>query len=98
MLKGYCVIINRTAPGKGTGYIEVGGNRSVYSLMNVFSDETDLLDRVATWETIERMRDAMSCYLTEQERRIIVLRYGIGGGKITDNEKRRSLLVSAKAM
>ena len=62
-------------------YIEASGDGTALSLMDVVSDDADLLEQVATRETVERLRDAMSYYLTEQEQRVIVLRYGIDGEK-----------------
>lgn len=61
--------------------IEASGDGSALSLMDVVSDEADLLEQVATRESVARLKDAMTSCLTEQERQVIVLRYGIGGGR-----------------
>ena len=62
-------------------YIETGGDGSALSLMDVVSDEADLLEQVATREVVDRLQEALTACLTEQERQVILLRYGIGGGK-----------------
>ena len=60
-------------------FIEAGNDGSALSLMDVVGDEVDLLEQVATGEAVQRLRMAMSACLTAQERRVIMLRYGIGG-------------------
>ena len=62
-------------------YIEATGDGSALSLMDVISDEADLLEQVATQEMVGRLKEALVTCLTEQERRVIMLRYGVGGGK-----------------
>ena len=62
-------------------YIEASADGSALSLMDVVSDEADLLEQVATREAVERLQEALAACLTEQERQVIVLRYGIGNGK-----------------
>jgi len=62
-------------------YIEASGDGTALSLMDVVSDEADLLEQVATRESVERLKAAVSNCLTEQERQVVLLRYGIGGGK-----------------
>ena len=62
-------------------YIEASGDGSALSLMDVVSDESDLLEQVATREAVNRLKDALAASLTEQERQVILLRYGIGSGK-----------------
>jgi RNA polymerase sporulation-specific sigma factor len=62
-------------------YIETGGEGAALSLMDVVSDEEDLLERVSTREDLRMLCKAVDQVLTEQERQVIVLRYGIGGGK-----------------
>lgn len=61
--------------------IEASSDGSALSLMDVISDEADLLEQVTAKEAIERLKDEMISCLTEQERQVIMLRYGIGGGK-----------------
>ena len=61
--------------------IEAGADGSALSLMDVVSDEADLLEQVATREAVLRLKHALTACLTEQERQVITLRYGIGGEK-----------------
>ena len=62
-------------------FIEAGNDGSSLSLMDVVSDESDLLEQVAAGESADRLRVALSNSLTSQERNIIMLRYGLGGRK-----------------
>ena len=49
------------------------------SLMDVVSDEEDLLERVSNREDLQRLCKAVDQVLDEQERQVIVLRYGLSG-------------------
>ena len=60
-------------------YIETGTDGAALSLMDVVSDEEDLLETVSTRESILRIRRALGEVLTEQERMVISLRYGLEG-------------------
>ncbi len=62
-------------------YIETGSDGAALSLMDVVSEEEDLMERVAGREDLRCMLRAVDQGLTEQERQVIVLRYGLGGGK-----------------
>ena len=62
-------------------YIDAGSDGAALSLMDVVGDEGDLLEQVATREAVDRLKTALTACLTEQEREVIMLRYGIGGGK-----------------
>ena len=62
-------------------YIETGADGAALSLMDVVSDEEDLLERVSTRDAVRRVCRAVDSSLTEQERQVIILRYGLGGGK-----------------
>ena len=62
-------------------YIETGSDGTPLELMDVVSDDGDLLEQVAVRETGERLRKAIRDCLTDQERQVIELRYGLGGGK-----------------
>ena len=62
-------------------YIETGGEGAALSLMDVVSDEEDLLERVSDREDLRRLCKAVDAVLTEQERQVIVLRYGLGSHK-----------------
>lgn len=60
-------------------YIEAGSDGAALSLMDVVSEETDLLEQVTTREAVVRLRQVMETCLTPQERQVIALRYGLGG-------------------
>ena len=61
-------------------YIETGTDGAALSLMDVVSDDEDMLERVSTREAVRQIRSALDTCLTDQERLVITLRYGIGGG------------------
>lgn len=60
-------------------YIETGADGAALSLMDVVAEDMDLLERVSTREQIRQMRTAMDTELTDQERQVIQLRYGLTG-------------------
>ena len=60
-------------------YIETGNDGAALSLMDVVSDEEDLLERVSNREMTQKVCQAVSQFLTPQERKVIVLRYGLSG-------------------
>ncbi len=60
-------------------YIETGADGAALSLMDVVGDDTDLLERVTTREQIRQLRKSMETVLTEQERQVVQLRYGLAG-------------------
>ena len=62
-------------------YIETGGEGAALSLMDVVSDEEDLLERVSTREDLRKLCKAVDQVLTEQERLVVVLRYGLSGNR-----------------
>lgn len=59
--------------------IESGADGGALSLMDVVSDDTDLLEQVCTRESVAALRRAVGECLTEQERQVVVLRYGLDG-------------------
>lgn len=61
-------------------YIETGTDGAALSLMDVVSDDEDLLERVSNREQLRRLCDAVDRVLTPQERQVVVARYGLGGG------------------
>ena len=61
-------------------YIETGTDGAALSLMDVVSQEDDLTEQVASRELICQVSKAVETVLTEQERQVICLRYGLGGG------------------
>ena len=60
-------------------YIETGSDGAALSLMDVVSDDTDLLEQVYTRESVAALRRAVEACLTEQDRQVICLRYGLDG-------------------
>ena len=61
-------------------YIDTGSDGAALSLMDVVGDGPDLLEEMAMAEQVGQLRKAVEVCLTEQERQVIVLRYGLGGG------------------
>ena len=59
--------------------IESGSDGGALSLMDVVSDDTDLLEQVCTRESVAALRRAVGECLTEQERQVVTLRYGLDG-------------------
>ena len=60
-------------------YIETGAEGAPLELMDVLSEDCDLLEEVSGRETVARLRQAVERCLSEQERQVVVLRYGLGG-------------------
>ena len=61
-------------------YIETGADGAALSLMDVVSDDEDLMEQVTTKETIRQLRQVMDVCLDEQEKTVIALRYGLNDG------------------
>ena len=61
-------------------YIETGADGAALSLMDVVSEDCDLLEQVSARETVQQLRRAVDSCLTEQEKQVITLRYGLDGG------------------
>ena len=59
--------------------IEAGFDGAALSLMDVVSEEGDLLDQVCMQESVRQLREAVDRCLTDQERQVIALRYGLEG-------------------
>ena len=59
--------------------IEAGFDGAALSLMDVVSEEGDLLDQVCMQESVRQLREAVDRCLTDQERQVITLRYGLEG-------------------
>lgn len=62
-------------------YIETGGDGAALSLMDVVGEDEDLLENLAGREQLLRVRRAVDECLPEQERQVIVMRYGLDGQK-----------------
>lgn len=60
-------------------YIETGADGAPLQLMDVVSEDCDLLEQVSTREAVDQLRRAVDSCLTEQERQVIRLRYGLDG-------------------
>ena len=61
-------------------YIETGADGAALSLMDVVSDDTDLLERVNNRQLLKKLCAAIDEVLTHQEKQVIVARYGLGTG------------------
>jgi RNA polymerase sporulation-specific sigma factor len=62
-------------------YIETGADGAALSLMDVVSEDEDLLETISLRERIAQVRRAVERVLTDQERQVILMRYGLGGLK-----------------
>ena len=60
--------------------IDGGRDGSTLSLMDVLCDETDLLEDLSCQEQYQQMYAYLRKCLTAQERTVLQLRYGLGGG------------------
>lgn len=60
-------------------YIETGSDGAALSLMDVVAEDTDLLERISTREQIRQLRIAVETVLTDQEKQVVQLRYGLTG-------------------
>ena len=60
-------------------FIETGTDGAALSLMDVVSEDSDLLEQVSGKEQARELRRAVAECLTDQEREVVVLRYGLGG-------------------
>ena len=61
-------------------YIETGADGAALSLMDVVAEDSDLLERVSTREQIRQLREAVERDLSDQEKTVVQLRYGLTGG------------------
>ena len=61
-------------------YIETGSDGAALALMDVVSDDEDLLERVNNRQLLGKLCQAVDRVLTPQERQVIVARYGLGTG------------------
>ena len=62
-------------------YIETGADGAPLELMDVISQDEDLTERISARELTRQLCRAVDTVLTPQERQVVVLRYGLGGGK-----------------
>ena len=61
-------------------YIETGSDGTPLELMDVVAEDSDLLEQVAARESVRQLRQAVHSCLSDQEREVICLRYGLNGG------------------
>ena len=59
--------------------IETGSDGAALSLMDVVAEDADLLEQVNTRQQVRQLRCAIDEILTEQERQVVLLRYGLSG-------------------
>ena len=60
-------------------YIETGSDGSPLQLMDVVSEDCDLMEQIANQELTAQLRQAVNTCLDETERTVITLRYGLSG-------------------
>ena len=61
--------------------IDTGTDGMPLALMEVVSQDEDMLEKIVGREMIDQLKVAVDGVLTEQERQVICLRYGLGGGE-----------------
>ena len=75
--------------------IETGKDGSALSLMDVVCSEEDLFERLSDQEIYGKLYEKIDACLDPRERRVILLRYGIGNRKpMTQNEVAERLGIS----
>ncbi len=62
-------------------YIETGTDGAALSLMDVVSEDEDLLELISSREQIQKVRQAVNSHLTDQERQVVCMRYGLFGAR-----------------
>ena len=60
-------------------HIETGSDGAPLELMDVVCQEDDMLDRLACREQTIQLRKAIDRVLTDQEKQVVTLRYGLDG-------------------
>lgn len=58
---------------------ETGADGAPLALMDVISEDTDITEEIAVKELGIQLRQAVEAHLTDQERQVIQLRYGLTG-------------------
>ena len=61
--------------------IETGDDGAALSLMDVVGEEEDLLEAISNREQVAKVRKVVETALSDQERQVILLRFGLGGVK-----------------
>lgn len=62
-------------------YIDTGNDGTALSLMDVVGEDEDLSEQLSNREQLQQVRKLVDTCLTEQERQVISLRYGLYDGK-----------------
>ena len=62
-------------------YIETGNDGTELSLMDVVSQDEDMTEQICNREQVSRVRKLVGSCLSEQERQVIDLRYGLSDNK-----------------
>ena len=62
-------------------YIETGADGAALSLMDVVGEETDMLETITNRELLQQVRQAVADTLSDQEKQVVMMRYGLGGLK-----------------
>ena len=62
-------------------YIETGADGAALSLMDVVGEETDMLETITNRERLQQVRQAVTDTLSDQEKQVVMMRYGLGGLK-----------------
>ena len=60
-------------------YIDTGADGAPLALMDMVAEDCDLLDQICSREMAQQLHRALDGCLTEQEKQVIVLRYGLDG-------------------
>ena len=60
-------------------YIDTGADGAPLALMDVVAEDCDLLEQICSREMAQQLHRAMDSCLTEQEKQVVVLRYGLDG-------------------
>ena len=60
-------------------YIDTGADGAPMALMDVVAEDCDLLEQICSREMAQQLHRAMDSCLTEQEKQVVVLRYGLDG-------------------
>lgn len=60
-------------------YIDTGADGAPLALMDMVAEDCDLLEQICSREMVQQLHRALDGCLTEQEKQVIVLRYGLDG-------------------
>ena len=60
-------------------YIETGTDGAALSLMDVVGEDDDLMEMISARESLTKVRSAVDRCLSDQERQVVAMRYGLGG-------------------